>query len=161
MMALWPRHPLACDSVGIGAGLFMKITKVQFAGLRGATPEGGWSNEIKQDDCVHTLVAVYTDQGLTGWGSAFTNDVLVEGALRVLEPLIIGENPLEPERVSEKLSANTFWMGRGGSITHTISGIDIAVGHPWKGNRTTSWQAAWGALPRAGSAICVTSDAGA
>ena len=39
----------------------------------------------------------------------------------------MGENPLEPERVSEKLHANTFWMGRGGSITHTISGIDIAM----------------------------------
>jgi L-alanine-DL-glutamate epimerase-like enolase superfamily enzyme len=39
----------------------------------------------------------------------------------------MGENPLEPERVSEKLHANTFWMGRGGSITHTISGIDIAL----------------------------------
>jgi D-galactarolactone cycloisomerase len=34
---------------------------------------------------------------------------------------------LEPERVSEKLHQNTFWMGRGGSITHTISGIDIAL----------------------------------
>ncbi len=77
----------------------MKITKVHFAGLRGATPEGAWLNEIKQDDCVHTVVAVYTDQALTGWGSTFTNDVLVEGALRLLEPLIIGENPLEPERV--------------------------------------------------------------
>ncbi len=45
----------------------------------------------------------------------------------MLEPLYTGENPLEPERVSEKLHANTFWMGRGGSITHTISGIDIAL----------------------------------
>ena len=45
----------------------------------------------------------------------------------MLEPLYRGENPLEPERVSEKLHANTFWMGRGGSITHAISGIDIAL----------------------------------
>src|ERR1700678_4091665 len=105
----------------------MKITKVQSAGLRGATPEGGWSNEIRPQDCIHTLVAVYTDEGVTGWGSAFTNDALVRGALGVLEPLYLGENPLEPERVSEKLHANTFWMGRGGSITHTISAIDIAM----------------------------------
>ena len=105
----------------------MKITKISAAGLRGATPEGGWSNEIKPEDCVHTLIAVTTDEGITGWGSAFTNDLLVQGALRVLEPLYIGENALEPERVSEKLHANTFWMGRGGSITHAISGIDIAL----------------------------------
>jgi D-galactarolactone cycloisomerase len=105
----------------------MKITEIQAAGLRGATPEGGWSNEIKPSDCIHTLIAVYTDDGVTGWGSAFTNDALVRGALGVLEPLYLGETPLEPERVSEKLHANTFWLGRGGSITHTISGIDIAM----------------------------------
>ncbi|MBS1851551.1 MAG: mandelate racemase/muconate lactonizing enzyme family protein [Acidobacteria bacterium] len=105
----------------------MKITRIQAAGLRGATPEGGWANEIKQDDCIHTLVAVYTDEGVTGWGSAFTNDALVLGALKVLEPLFLGENPLEPERVTEKLHAHTFWMGRGGSITHAISAIDIAL----------------------------------
>src|SRR3712207_9594521 len=28
---------------------------------------------------------------------------------------------------SEKLHQHTFWQGRGGSITHTISGIDIAL----------------------------------
>jgi L-alanine-DL-glutamate epimerase-like enolase superfamily enzyme len=105
----------------------MKITEIKAAGLRGATPEGGWSNEIRPADCIHTLIAVYTDEGITGWGSVFTNDALVAGALGVLEPLYTGENALEPERVSEKLRAHTFWMGRGGSITHAISGIDIAL----------------------------------
>jgi L-alanine-DL-glutamate epimerase-like enolase superfamily enzyme len=105
----------------------LKITKITSAGLRGKTPEGGWANELRPQDCVHTLVTVHTDEGITGWGSVFTNDVLVQGALGVLEPLFVGENPLEPERVSEKLHANSFWMGRGGSITHAISGIDIAM----------------------------------
>jgi D-galactarolactone cycloisomerase len=45
----------------------------------------------------------------------------------VMEPLYLGENALEPERVAEKLHQHTFWMGRGGSITHAISGIDIAL----------------------------------
>ncbi len=45
----------------------------------------------------------------------------------MLEPLFEGENALEPERVTEKLHQNTFWMGRGGTLTHTISGIDIAL----------------------------------
>jgi L-alanine-DL-glutamate epimerase-like enolase superfamily enzyme len=105
----------------------LRITEVRSAGLRHGTPEGGWANELKADDCVHTLVAVFTDEGVTGWGSVFTNDELVRGALHVLAPLYTGENPLEPERVSEKLHANTFWLGRGGSVTHAISGIDIAM----------------------------------
>src|SRR5205823_3491225 len=62
-----------------------------------------------------------------GWGSVFTNEALVLGALGILQPFFLGENPLEPERVSDKMHANTFWMGRGGSITHAISGIDIAL----------------------------------
>jgi D-galactarolactone cycloisomerase len=105
----------------------MKIRAIRAAGLRGATPEGGWSSEIRPDDCVHTLIAVHTDEGLTGLGSVFSNDGLVAAALRVLEPLFLGENALEPERLSEKLHQHTFWLGRGGSITHTISGIDIAL----------------------------------
>lgn len=105
----------------------MKITEIRCAGLRGATPEGGWSNELRPEDCVHTLIAVHTDAGLVGLGSVFTNDALVHAALAVLEPLYRGENALEPERVSEKLHQHMFWLGRGGAITHTISGIDIAL----------------------------------
>ncbi len=105
----------------------MNIREVRAVGLYGATPEGGWSNELQPDDCVHTLIIVQTDGGLTGLGSVFTSEDLVRGSLKVLEPLYRGEHALEPERVSEKLHQNTFWQGRGGSITHTISGIDIAL----------------------------------
>lgn len=105
----------------------MKIREIRAVGLRGASPEGGWSEEIRPEDCVHTLIAVYTDEGITGYGSVFTNDGLVKAALQVLEPLYRGENALEPERVTEKLHQHMFWLGRGGSITHAISGIDIAL----------------------------------
>ncbi len=105
----------------------MKIREIRAAGLRGATPEGGWTNELRPEDTVHTLIAVLTDEGVTGYGSVFTNDALVRGALGVMEPFYLGENALEPERVSEKLHQNTFWMGRGGAMTHAISGIDIAL----------------------------------
>lgn len=105
----------------------MRIREIRSAGLRGATPEGGWSNELRPEDCVHTLIAVHTDTGLVGFGSVFTNDALVRSALAVLQPLFLGENALEPERVSEKLHQHMFWLGRGGTITHAVSGIDIAL----------------------------------
>jgi D-galactarolactone cycloisomerase len=105
----------------------MKIRDIRAAGLRGRTPKGGWSQELQPDDCVHTLIAVLTDDGLVGWGSASTSDSLIQAALSVLRPLYEGENALEPERVSEKLHQHTFWLGRGGSLTHAISGIDIAL----------------------------------
>jgi D-galactarolactone cycloisomerase len=105
----------------------MKIRAIHAAGLRGVTPAGGWTNELRPEDCVHTLVVVHTDEGLTGLGSVFSNDGLVQAALQVLAPLFLGEQALEPERVSEKLHQNTFWLGRGGAITQAISGIDIAL----------------------------------
>ncbi|MGE3872585.1 MAG: mandelate racemase/muconate lactonizing enzyme family protein [Parvibaculaceae bacterium] len=105
----------------------MKITRITAAPLLGESPKGGWSHEIRPEDSVHTLIAVHTSAGLSGFGSAFTNGGLVEAALKVLEPLYKDENALEPERVTEKLNQNTFWMGRGGTLTHAISGIDIAL----------------------------------
>jgi D-galactarolactone cycloisomerase len=105
----------------------MKIKSVEALGLFGKTPKGGWSNEINPDDSIHALVVVHTDDGHVGIGSVFTDARLVDAALAVLRPLLIGESAIEPMRVSETLHQNTFWMGHGGSITHTISGIDIAL----------------------------------
>jgi D-galactarolactone cycloisomerase len=105
----------------------MKIIEIRVAGLRGATPKGGWTNELKPESSVHTLVALKTDSGFVGVGGVFTSQALVAASIEVLENMLIGESALEPERVSEKLHQNTFWQGRGGAITHTISGIDIAL----------------------------------
>ncbi len=105
----------------------MRIRDIRAIGLSGATPEGGWSAELRPEDSVHTLVVVETDEGLSGVGGVFTNAALVRTALAVMRPLWEGETALEPERVSEKLHQHTFWMGRGGSITHAISGVDVAL----------------------------------
>ena len=105
----------------------MKIKEIRALGLYGATPEGGWSAELQAGDCVHTLIEVIADEGVTGLGSVYTSAALVEAALQVLRPLYTGEIAVEPERVSETLHQHTFWQGRGGAITHTISGIDIAL----------------------------------
>lgn len=105
----------------------MRIRSVDSLGLFGRSPKGGWTNEIKAEDSVHALMIVKTDDGRMGVGSVFTDARLVEAALDVLRPLVIGESAVEPMRVTEKLHQNTFWMGHGGTLTHTISGIDIAL----------------------------------
>ncbi|KFC65360.1 Enolase superfamily enzyme [Bosea sp. LC85] len=104
-----------------------KITRIEAAPLFGESPKGGWSAEIRPDDSIHALIAVHTDQGLIGYGSSFTDGRLVQAGLKVLEPLFLGEDALSPDHLSERLHQNTFWMGRGGTLTHTISGIDIAL----------------------------------
>jgi D-galactarolactone cycloisomerase len=105
----------------------MKITAIRSAGLFGETPKGGWSDEIRPEDSVHALIAVHTDSGAIGLGSAFTDSRLVRAAIEVARTALYRENALEPMRLAEKLSQTTFWMGMGGTLTHTISGIDIAL----------------------------------
>ena len=105
----------------------MRIREIRAVGLYGATPEGGWSQELRPEDSVHTLVAVVTEEGPVGYGSAFTNVDLVRAALAQLEPLYRGASAIEPERTSEILHQNSFWLGRGGTLTHAISAIDIAL----------------------------------
>jgi len=110
----------------------MQIVEVRSIPLMGRTPEGGWDHEIEPEENLHTLIEVVTDETLdgrplTGIGSVYTSQALVDGALRLMRPWLIGECAIEPERVSEKLHQMAFWQGRGGAVTHAISGIDIAM----------------------------------
>lgn len=105
----------------------MKIRDVRLLPLVGSTPDGGWAAGWSSDENLHTLVEVITDEGVTGLGSIYTSRRLVEGALGVLGPFLRGASALDPAAVSETLHQNTFWQGRGGAITHAISGIDIAL----------------------------------
>ena len=105
----------------------MKIKDIRLIPLVGATPDGGWDQGFEQEDNLHTLIEVITDEGVVGLGSVYTSSKLVEGAMGILRPMLIGESAIEPVRVCENLHQSTFWQGRGGAITHAISGIDIAL----------------------------------
>lgn len=105
----------------------MKIVDIRLTGLAGGTVEGGWANDLKPEDDLNTVVEVISDEGLTGVGSAMTGKALVDAALRLLRPVLIGERADEPARVTEKLRQSYFWQGRGGAVEHAISGLDIAL----------------------------------
>ncbi len=105
----------------------MKVTGVDVCPLSGATVDGGWPQGHEPQENLHTLIIVRTDSSMVGYGSCFTSGKLVVGAMELLWPLLRGESAIEPERVSEKLHQSTFWQGRGGAVTHAISGLDIAL----------------------------------
>lgn len=106
----------------------MKIKDIRLLPLRGATPDGGWDEKLLRDETnLHTLVEVITDEGVTGLGSVFTSETLIRGALEVVRPFLIGASALDPTATTERLHQQSFWQGRGGAITHAISGVDIAL----------------------------------
>lgn len=105
----------------------MKIIDFEVIGLTGGTVDGGWPQGHEPEEDLHALIEVTTDDGVTGIGSCFTSGGLVSAAMKLLWPLLKGESAVEPERVTEKLRQSTFWQGRGGSVEHAISGLDIAL----------------------------------
>lgn len=86
----------------------------------------GWTIHTP-DRRYHVLVELHGEGGFSGWGAAYSERGQVLGALRWLERFVIGENGLHIDRVTEKLHQLTFWVGRGGAMTHAISAINLAL----------------------------------
>ena len=141
-------------------GLTLRITEIRSAGLRHGTPEGGWANEIRPDDCVHTLIAVFTDEGITGWGSAFTNDELVRGALQSAGAAVRGRESAGAGAGERETACEHILDGprRIGHPRHQRN-RHRDVGHPRQGHRPTGRAAAGRAIPRSRAAVCVAPDA--
>ena len=105
----------------------MKIRDIKVHRLIGGTVDGGWPEGHVPEDDLHALIEVVADDGITGIGSVFTDSDLVIAAVDSLRAHWERESAIEPERVSEKLRQSSFWKGRGGTLEHVISGIDIAL----------------------------------
>jgi L-rhamnonate dehydratase len=82
------------------------------------------------------LVRVHTDAGLVGIGEADTAPYLARTMIempsshavaRGLRELLVGENPLEIERLWRLMYMGTYHYGRAGAALHVISAIDMAL----------------------------------
>jgi D-galactarolactone cycloisomerase len=104
----------------------MKIAAIRAIPLYGKAYED-WPARYGELEQTRTLIEVTTDQGLTSLGSVYTSAPLVQAALDLLKPLYTGASAIDPAATTELLHQNTFWQGRGGSVTHAISGIDMAL----------------------------------
>ena len=102
---------------------------------------------------VTSLVRVTTDDGLTGWGAAYSYPDLVRIIIeKHLKPLLLGDNPLEVEANWEKMYQLTRWYGRKGvaisalaRISHQSRDKERVAGF---GGERGRWIESWGALAR-------------
>lgn len=79
-----------------------------------------------------TLVRVTTDNGLVGWGEAFTQgleppEIAAAAITHAFKPLVMGCNPLDTCVLWHKMYAHSRDFGRSGSVVSAISAIDIAL----------------------------------
>ncbi len=79
-----------------------------------------------------TLVEIKTNNDLSGWGEAFCQgmeppEISAAVIKNSLEKLLIGEDPLNIEKLWYKMYNSTRDFGRKGSVMSAISAIDIAL----------------------------------
>lgn len=109
----------------------MRITAVETLILR--VPEVQAINDSAQDALV---VRVHTDDGIVGLGEVDSSPEVIRAIIDApkshrlctgLAASIVGENPLDVERLWEKMYRASVWFGRRGAAVQAISGIDLAL----------------------------------
>lgn len=110
----------------------MKITDVEAIVLRQPALDDGIADG-SQDDLV---IKVHTDEGIVGIGEVDSAPEAVKALVDApgshaiansLHGLLVGEDPLDVERLWQKMYVGLIYIGRRGIALHALSGIDIAL----------------------------------
>ena len=104
----------------------MKITDIKtflmMAGSPALKQSTSWS---KRNWC---FVKVYTDEGITGIGEGSGWPRVVEPAINDLKPIVIGEDPMNIERIWQKMLVSTMGAGMTGTPgSGSMNAIDMAL----------------------------------
>jgi len=109
----------------------MKITDVKTIILR--MPELRMEADGSQDAII---IKVFTDEGIIGIGEVDSSPHVIRSIIntpsshiyaRGLKEILVGEDPLEIEKLWKKMYDLSLYFGRRGAGIHAISGIDIAL----------------------------------
>lgn len=107
----------------------MRISEIEVINLRAEYPQGQgfeYAGGVVTAR-VTSLVRVTTEDGLTGWGAAYSHPDLVRMIIeKHLAPLLIGDDPRQVESLWEKMYGLTRWYGRKGVAISALGGLDIA-----------------------------------
>jgi len=110
----------------------LKITRIDCHVLLDPSCDVGATSSA-QDDIV---VEIHTDEGLTGIGESDVNPWIARACIEApgthtmglgLAEMLIGEDPLHPEVLWEKLYVGSAMNGRRGAVIHAIGALDMAL----------------------------------
>jgi L-alanine-DL-glutamate epimerase-like enolase superfamily enzyme len=110
----------------------MKITKIDAIPLR-IPNVSSKANDGAQET---VIVKIHTDRGIVGIGEVDASPFMVKAVLEApsshnwslsFQALLIGENPLDVERLWDKMYQGTIYTGRRGLVIHAIGAVDLAL----------------------------------
>lgn len=105
----------------------MKITAVRTHLLEYRLPVPFESASMRFDKRLHVLVEIVCDDGTIGWGECLGPAKANAAVVETYAGWLIGENPLETEKLWAKLYNALRDQGQRGLTVTALSGIDIAL----------------------------------
>jgi L-rhamnonate dehydratase len=111
----------------------MQITEVEAIVLR---QPGELDATIADGSQDALLIRIHTDEGIVGYGEVDSLPSVVKAIVDAprshkyasgLGLLLIGEDPLAPGPLRDRLFTGSLYYGRRGAVVHAISGLEIAL----------------------------------
>ena len=84
-------------------------------------------SQFRYDRRTICLVQVVDDGGRVGWGEGYGPAGPVRASVEFLAPLILGEDPLECERLWQVMHRRAYDHARQGVMVAALSAIDVAL----------------------------------
>ena len=103
----------------------MKITAITTEEYRWPRPKPISNGKHTYTHVTQAMVRVETDEGVVGFGVGYGGEIW-RAAVKVMAPALIGEDPIDVERLWTKLWVPKT-VGRRGVTTGAVSAIDIAL----------------------------------
>jgi len=110
----------------------MKITEIECHVLLDPNCDVG-ATSSSQDDII---VEIHTDEGITGIGETDVNPWIARSCIQAhgthtmglgLAEMLLGQDPLYPEMLWERLYVGSAMNGRRGAVIHAMGALDIAL----------------------------------
>ena len=105
----------------------MKIIKIETHVLLNQLEQSFFFSQWAYNERRICVVKITTDEGIYGWGEGYGPAELIRQGIALLEPILIGSNPLENESLWFDMYRKTLDFARRSVLFAAISAIDIAL----------------------------------
>ena len=105
----------------------MVIEKIETFILKDKLSKSFFFSQWEYSERCICVVKVTASNGEYGWGEGYGPATVLEAGIKLIEPIVIGENPLENEVIWNKMYRKTLDFARRGVLMASLSAIDIAI----------------------------------
>ncbi|GAA4238755.1 D-galactarolactone cycloisomerase [Postechiella marina] len=105
----------------------MKIEKIETFILKDKLSKSFFFSQWEYSERCICVVKVTASNGQFGWGEGYGPANVLEAGIKLLEPHVVGKNPLENEVIWNHMYRKTLDFARRGILVASMSAIDIAV----------------------------------